>query len=363
VTAELEQAVIAAPDDPAAYLVYADWLQAQGDPRGELIVVHHRAPDDAGELIERHAAHLLGPFATAKPETFHLEWQLGFIKKATIGWETPGDDAQGAFGGSEHELVAFLRLPSARFIQELALGPIPGEDDMSLCGLAAAIEAVRPPCLRKLYLGDTANWDISSTSTAAPSSESVPRLQSLTLHGGSIDIGAMDLPALRELAVQTGHLTKRDLAELRAAKLPELEDLEIWFGDPNYGATGDLDDIAPILSGEAFPKLTRLGLMNCAFADAIAAALPAAKILPQLRRLDLSMGNLSDRGLAVMLEHTAAFAALERLDVSDNALTDASWPAARALAKHVTFGVEHDPDRAVPRDDSNRYARYVSVGE
>ena len=41
----------------------------------------------------------------------------------------------------------------------------------------------------------------------------------------------------------------------------------------------------------------------------------------------------------------------------------AASPAARALAKDVTFGVEHTPERAVPRDEANRYRRYVSVGE
>lgn len=36
---ELEGAIAADPGDPNAYLVYADWLQARGDPLGELIVV------------------------------------------------------------------------------------------------------------------------------------------------------------------------------------------------------------------------------------------------------------------------------------------------------------------------------------
>src|SRR5688572_17110671 len=38
---ELEAVIAADPDAVEPYLVYADWLQARGDPRGELIVVHH----------------------------------------------------------------------------------------------------------------------------------------------------------------------------------------------------------------------------------------------------------------------------------------------------------------------------------
>ena len=37
--AQLETAIIARPGDPARYAVYGDWLQAQGDPRGELVSV------------------------------------------------------------------------------------------------------------------------------------------------------------------------------------------------------------------------------------------------------------------------------------------------------------------------------------
>ena len=36
-----EEAARAHPDDVEAHLVYADWLQAQGDPYGELIVIQH----------------------------------------------------------------------------------------------------------------------------------------------------------------------------------------------------------------------------------------------------------------------------------------------------------------------------------
>ncbi|HEY1814001.1 MAG TPA: TIGR02996 domain-containing protein [Kofleriaceae bacterium] len=42
---ELEEQIFADPSDPAAYLVYADWLQSQSDPRGELIVRQHRTRD------------------------------------------------------------------------------------------------------------------------------------------------------------------------------------------------------------------------------------------------------------------------------------------------------------------------------
>ena len=47
-TAELEAAILENPDDDAPYLVYADWLMASGDPRGELIVMQHDADEAEG---------------------------------------------------------------------------------------------------------------------------------------------------------------------------------------------------------------------------------------------------------------------------------------------------------------------------
>lgn len=365
--AELEQAILVSPDDPSAYLVYADWLQARGDPRGELIVLQHRAqlasdPElqrEAESRLVAHAAHFLGEFATTRPETFELRWRCGFIQAATIGWETFADlEVEG------EQLRGFLQLESARFLDELVLGPTSTSDDMSFGELATVIEDLQPPCLRSLHLGDTGNWDISGTSTAMPASPSIRGLRSLTLRGGSVSLPEIDLPELRTFEVQSGSLDRESLRTIDRARWPKLESLVIWFGDPNYGASGGVEDLANLLDGVGLANLRHLGLQNCAFADQLAERLTSARVLPQLQTLDLSMGNLSDRGITTMLAAKSAFQHLERLEVDDNALTDASWPAARELAKQVAFGTEHTPERAVPRAESvSRYRRYVSVGE
>jgi uncharacterized protein (TIGR02996 family) len=354
----LESTIIENPDDPAGYLVYADYLQTQGDPRGELIVLAHRN----GDLTDEHKASLLGRFADAKPDTFELEWQLGFIKSATIGWEMFGGEDED--DPSHAQLAAFLALPAARFLQKLRLGPTAHDEELSMDELAIAIDEARPPCLRTLYLGDTSDWDISSTSTRMPHSASIPQMRELTIHGGQVTLDEeIDLPNLTSFTVETGGLDAASLSAIATARWPKLESLEIWFGDPNYGASGGVDDIKQILAGTDLPALRHLGLRNCSFADELATALAVAPILPRLRSLDLSMGNLSDRGMTTMLDAKQAFAHLETLNVDDNALSSTSWPAARDLAKTVTFGNRHSPERAVPRDDSNRYRRFVSVGE
>ena len=347
--AELEQQILANLDDPGPYHVYADWLQGRGDPQGELIMLADER--DRERFLEKHAADLLGPFAERKPRELQLVWRHGFIREATIGWKAFGKDREQC----EADFDAFLALGTCRFIEKLALGPIPGQDEMYLGGLAEAIEKHRPATLRELYLGDVGDWDISSTSTAMPSSEAIQGLHTLTLRAGNVSIGEIDLPALRSFTVESGSLTEAELRAIAHARWPNLESLTIWFGDPNYGASGELADIRRILDGEGLPKLAHLGLMNCTFADDIATALATAKITPQLRSLDLSMGNLSDAGVAAMLAARNRFAHLEQLNLDDNALTNANWPAARELAKQVTYGTTHEPERAG--------GRYCSVGE
>lgn len=370
---ELEKAILANPDDPEPYLVYADWLQGQSEIRGDLIVLQHAGKTkEANALIRKFSEWFLGSFGKQKPPVWQLEWQYGYIKHAEIGWSsfTYDSDEEGDEEDEEvwsercrDRLVELLEHPSGRFIQSLSLGPIPGDENMDLAPFAAAIDKVKPACLRELYLGSTGEWDISSTSTEAPDSKSIKGLRKLVLRGGSVTIGKLDLPELREFRVESGGLTTSELKAIGNAKWPKLEKLEIWCGDPNYGATGSVKDLAAVLAGVGLKHLKHLGIMNCAFADEVAKALIKSKILPQLETLDLSMGNLSDRGVDTMVAAKDAFAHLKLLELDDNALTEVSKPKLKGLAHKANFGTQDSPDRAVPRGEDRRWYRYVAVGE
>jgi uncharacterized protein (TIGR02996 family) len=105
VTAALEAAILEDPDDDAPYLVYGDWLAAQGDPRGELIGLHHRKRKTAAAFLKTHAARFLGPLAG---RTFKGTWRLGFLHSATVTW-------------SADTIARLLESPSARFLRELTV--------------------------------------------------------------------------------------------------------------------------------------------------------------------------------------------------------------------------------------------------
>lgn len=64
---DLEAAIAANPLDRDPYVVFADWLQQQGDPRGELMSLQLSGKDEAAEaLLAEHEAYFLGPLAEHK---------------------------------------------------------------------------------------------------------------------------------------------------------------------------------------------------------------------------------------------------------------------------------------------------------
>ena len=106
-------------------------------------------------------------------------------------------------------------------------------------------------------------------------------------------------------------MTRATLATILGAPWPALEDLELWFGDPQrgYGADCGLVDVVPLFGCE-LPRLRVLALRNAMFSDEIvpdilswpgAAQLVAGKhALPKLARLGVFECSLSLRGLAIL---------------------------------------------------------------
>jgi uncharacterized protein (TIGR02996 family) len=89
---ELEEALCEAPADAIElFLVYGDWLEAQGDPRGELVAVQAKRLGDPNDIalrdaeariLDRHRASLIGDLPVGDGAT--LLWRLGFIREARI---------------------------------------------------------------------------------------------------------------------------------------------------------------------------------------------------------------------------------------------------------------------------------------
>jgi uncharacterized protein (TIGR02996 family) len=138
----LEAALRADPFDAAVVLVYADWLQQRGHPRGALIAVQHQLagrPGDGGlrdeerRLLDDAEALMSRPLVThlamrrARPGQPSVElaasrsmygggtviWDHGFLREASLELRRRGAD--------EDLLWELLRHPSARFLTALEL--------------------------------------------------------------------------------------------------------------------------------------------------------------------------------------------------------------------------------------------------
>ncbi|HET9484820.1 MAG TPA: TIGR02996 domain-containing protein [Xanthomonadales bacterium] len=141
--ADLIAAIDAAPDDPAAFLVYADYLQSKGDPRGELITLMHAGDQAlADKHLRAHKAAFIGKLAS--PSIKLEAWRLGFVDHVRL----IGDDERHAL-----ELVDLIaQHPSTRFVRKLEIHIIGKR--RSYAGVdARLVELARPAALAEITFG------------------------------------------------------------------------------------------------------------------------------------------------------------------------------------------------------------------
>ncbi|HEY0192878.1 MAG TPA: TIGR02996 domain-containing protein [Kofleriaceae bacterium] len=353
---ELEAAIAADPEDPAGYLVYADHLQAAGDPRGDLIAVQAaRAADPESRelaaaetaLFAAHRRMLFGP------ETAHaqVEWSHGFWRRLYLGGRP------GATALDEHA-AQLLACPSAKFLRALHCeGPFtPG---------VLAQAAPRAATLRELEvsLAPQAAFADEDLGALAP----LTRLRGLVLGscepvtaGGTAVLG--ELRALERLDLRNCPLTDAIAATL--ATLP-LGDVTFDAVSAAFSADGmrvlaraplrrlhlgteRVDDamVAPLA---AHPTLANLELNGAVLTAAGVRALGSAV---RLRRLRLASSTIDGRDLAMLaplagrleslsLNHSdelsdpacEALSAFERLAFLDVAATAITGAGLRALGR------------------------------
>jgi uncharacterized protein (TIGR02996 family) len=205
--AELEAAIVADPEAEGSYVVYGDWLLAEGDPRGELVAVQLALETAEGarwaelkrreqEILWVHAGALLGPAAHLAPAR-RFDWRRGFI-----------DRMYGQFLGSEgEELMAHPSLALVRAVGDVELDAIRQSDPPLLGELAVKHHALADllawPRVRRLAFEAQANL------LAEPEAALVGRstLEALAFRGRDLAPSrACDFPALREVRVADGYL-------------------------------------------------------------------------------------------------------------------------------------------------------------
>ena len=239
--AELEAAV-RATWDREAIAIYADHLQAIGDPRGELVAIDLRI--DAGDA---------GPEVLARRTELIHQWFGADLPPGIVRYGFVDVDASGM--GPRSQLEIALRGPGAQFIRSVTLaGP---HDD-----LRAALDELpreRRPWLTSLTVR---HWDEKEGPVCLlPATRKLfsrlPALTSLTLEGRRI-LSAWAHPRVERLRI-TGY----DAIDLTSAEVwPSLRELDFAFQcqystdhrDPGFTA------ISQLLRTETIPALATLDL-------------------------------------------------------------------------------------------------------
>ena len=262
-------------------------------------------------------------------------------------------------------LAQFLEDPNAARVPGLIIGSWQGEEsDASSEPIVEALVAARDalPALRALFLGDITSeeneisWIQQSDVTAL--FDAYPALEHFRVRGGAgLVIGQLRHEKLRSLVVESGGLDGVVVRGIAASDLPRLEHLELWLGTENYGGNVSLEDLAPILRGDRFPALRRLGLRDAEHADALAGAVAQAPVLDRIDTLDLSLGDLGDEGV-LALAASPGVARLKHLDIHHH------YASPEAIARLQGLGIEVEAgDRQEEHEWGGEAHRYIAVSE
>jgi hypothetical protein len=279
-----------------------------------------------------------------------------------VAWRIDGFDDDDGFEdrlspGFRDAFARFLDLVEAagETVRALVIGSW-GYAAFSPAPIAQLCEAAeRLPHLEALFLGDIVSEECEiswmKVGDVSPLLTAYPGLEVLRVRGGEdFRFSPVRHERLRRLEVQSGGLGRDFVRAVLGSELPALEELELWLGTDGYGGDTTVADLAPLLAGDLFPALRRLGLRNAEIADDLAKALATAPVVRRLAALDLSLGTLGDRG-ALALAGGQPLTHLSKLDLHHHFLTDAGVAAIEAALPGVRVDLsdrqeedEHDED-------------------
>ena len=313
--------------------------------------------------IYQHVTEFAGQPVTEWESESGIQDPNGTIYRLGISYEETEEGQQWI-----DKFAAFLDDPASGQVTGLVIGDwgilnsSDPESNSRLVVEALVAARARLPHLTAIFFGDIISEECEISwirqSDVSPIFEAYPALTHFCVRGADgLSLGTLRHAHLKSLVVQSGGLGAGVVREVAAAQLPELEHLELWLGDEQYGGNSTVDDLAPILSGQLFPKLRYLGLRDSEKADEIALAVAQAPIVERIRVLDLSMGTLGDEGAAALLA-SPAIAKLELLDIHYHFCSE------EMMKKLESSSVKVDvSDLQKPDEYKGELYRYVAVGE
>ncbi len=307
---ELEAAIARDPEALDPYLVYGDFLQSRGDPRGELIALmaeKPRSPEIEGaihRLLADSADYLLGtlPHYSA----VRLTWGLGLLEAAHVRrYAESGVD-------KKRVLEQLLDLPSAKFLRTLTVVSADRGE------LASVITARRLPTLRRFYLDEQHEADLTGLARA------IPRVEELVIKASVARLGTLDLAHLRDLRLELGRLEDRAVLE---TEWPALERLELTPGAR----------VVLRIEPDRMRKLSCIALRHPNLdADLnVVGMLGRSPLLAHASVLEVWACTLSEVSARAIAENADRFRHLERMVLPSNCLGDNVLDRLRDLGPEI----------------------------
>lgn len=345
---------LAVEPDREGFLVLGDALQAAGDVRGELVVVQTLLEDGEDtalrarerELLAKHRPALLGDLAALPARDVTIAWRNGYPRAVHLG--PPIVSHAYAVISFADAVARLARMPGGELVREVSFGAVDRDEGWPRTwqrGIDAIAQHGLPPNVEALtfHRGHAYGMRETRLGDLSVAYGKLARLKRLTIALGGLELGALALPALRELRVITSGLTAANLAALAAVR-SHVETLELCVGvSGDNGCDVTLDDMRELLE-PPWPALVDLGLCNTDLSNALAWLLVQSPLLPRLTRLDLSRGTLSDDGAEDLLADAPLLAHLDELDLSHAYLSPPVRAAVAGLCRRVLLADPQSPD-------------------
>lgn len=346
----MESALVENPDDLATHYAYADYLQEQGDARGEFIQLQLALEDPqrseaerqrlqvrAKELLTEHEREWLGILAEdllprekrgwAWPESIPPAAEYHFAR----GWLDSLRLRDSAYYPPRAGLGQRLCLASAaRLLRKLIL-----EYDTNL--VEALLASPFLLNLRVFQLGSS--MSVYRDPFPAVSSPLLPaliaklaRIEELRLFAQSYDDARLfALPNLSSLRIlQVYYLTDRYSLEVLAANAVLGNLTHLLLRPYHTPDCLDLAGVRALVQSPHLQKLTHLQLYCTDIGDVGCTEIVTSGILKRLKVLDLRYGEITDAGARILAD-CPDLQRLESLDIERNALTQTGIDALRRV--------------------------------
>jgi uncharacterized protein (TIGR02996 family) len=286
------QAIIESPDDESLRLIYADWLDERGDPRGEFIRVQvtlANSPDQPRrqelearqrDLLGRHEQQWVTPL---RPWVNAWAFQRGFVEDIKAQLDTVLANAEKLFGAAPLRSVTFLPPEYKGPVKHVTFPPVFVEP------LHRRLEAACPYLARLSAIDWAHTQQIGDLGLAALANSPMPfRLSRLDLTCASIgDTGVQALAGSSAFPHLTAlNLPRNPLGCLAAESLATSEFIT-HLAELNLSHTRIGDQGVEVLAASPnLNNLTDLHLAGTAFGNMAARALAGSPYLANLKRLD-----------------------------------------------------------------------------